>query len=225
MRSVDLSRCALPWRQSSAPAPYAGKPGLLFDRQARGTVEVLQLLEAGRRHQGVPSGPVVKHAIALTIPALLPCPARVGAEQHSAPPQTGVQLQQHLSGAHETARHGKHTVEALCGQIELQKALLQHLAAAMCARHRRRTWRGLQAHGTVAHLLEDAQVAPRVTDEIQQVKGRWPSYMLEQRRDALADIVVACLPRSFGRAAHNAQERARRFVESLRNSVSSRIIA
>jgi hypothetical protein len=43
----------------------------------------------------------------------------------------------------------------------------------------------------VAQRLEGEQVAPGPAAEIQQVKGRWPGYALQQRRDVLADIVVA----------------------------------
>ncbi|MCY1557582.1 hypothetical protein D9M68_944420 [compost metagenome] len=73
----------------------------------------------------------------------------------------------------------------------MQKALLQHLAAAVSPRHRRRAGRALQAHGAVAQGLEGVQVAPRTAAEIQQVKGRWPGHVLQQRRDVLAHVVVA----------------------------------
>ena len=45
--------------------------------------------------------------------------------------------------------------------------------------------------GAVAQRLEGVQVAPGPAAEIQQVKGRWPWYVLQQRRDVLADVVVA----------------------------------
>jgi hypothetical protein len=44
----------------------------------------------------------------------------------------------------------------------------------------------------VAQRLEGVQVAPGPAAEIQQVKGRWPWYVLKQRRDVLSDIVFAC---------------------------------
>ena len=43
----------------------------------------------------------------------------------------------------------------------------------------------------VAQRLEGVQVAPGPAAEIQQVKWRWPGYVLQQRRDVLADVVVA----------------------------------
>jgi len=43
----------------------------------------------------------------------------------------------------------------------------------------------------VAQRLKGVQVTPGPAAEIQQVKGRWPGYVLEQRRDVLADVVVA----------------------------------
>lgn len=43
----------------------------------------------------------------------------------------------------------------------------------------------------MAQRLEGAQVAPRAAAEIQQVKGRRLGDVLEQRRDVLADVVVA----------------------------------
>jgi len=59
------------------------------------------------------------------------------------------------------------------------------------ARQRRRAGRALQAHGAVAQRLKGVQVAPGPAAEIQQVKGRLPGCVLEQRRDVLADVMVA----------------------------------
>ncbi len=60
---------------------------------------------------------------------------------------------------------GKDAVVAQRGQFEVQEALLQR--------------------------LEGAQVAPGPAAEIQQVKWRWPGYVLQQRRDVLAHVMVA----------------------------------
>jgi hypothetical protein len=43
----------------------------------------------------------------------------------------------------------------------------------------------------VAQLLKGVQVSPGPAAEIQQVKGRWPGSVLQQRRDVLADVVAA----------------------------------
>jgi hypothetical protein len=70
------------------------------------------------------------------------------------------------------------------------KALLQHPAAAVGPRHRRRAGRALQTDGAVAQRLEGAQVASGPAGEVQQIVGWWPWDVLQKRRDVLADVVV-----------------------------------
>ena len=67
--------------------------------------------------------------------------------------------------AREQERPG-HDWTALGGQLEVHEALLQHLAAAVGARQRRRAGRALQAYGAMAQRLEGVQVAPGPAAEI-----------------------------------------------------------
>jgi hypothetical protein len=119
-------RCkgAAPWNQVSALAPDARQPGLLLDRKARWTVEVIQLVEAGGRHNGTPGWPVVRCAVALTVPALLTIAAWFGAEQR-APRSAGKPAvvpapAVALGWAHGTARHWQTHRRSVHGQIEVQ---------------------------------------------------------------------------------------------------------
>lgn len=73
----------------------------------------------------------------------------------------------------------------------MQEAPLEHLAAAVSPRRRRHAGRALQSNVAVAQRLEGVQVATRPAAEIQQVKGQWPREVLQQRRDVLANVVVA----------------------------------
>lgn len=75
-------------------------------------------------------------------------------------------------------------------EVELQRVLLQHLAAAMGTRRHRRTGRALQAHGTVAQRFECEQVASGPAADIKQIKRRWAGYVPEQPSNVLADILV-----------------------------------
>lgn len=69
-------------------------------------------------------------------------------------PQADLPLSQHLRlhmvGHMEQQGVGKHTVVALCRQFEVQKTLLQHLAAAVGTRQRRRAGCAFQVVGGVA---------------------------------------------------------------------------
>ena len=51
----------------------------------------------------------------------------------------------------------------------------------------------------MAQRLEGVQVAPGPAAEVQQVEGRWPGHVLQQRGDVLADVVIArALPVALG---------------------------
>ena len=192
-----------PKAHCSTPAPHARQPGLLLDGQARGTVEVLELREARSRHHGVPAGPVVKYTVALAVPAFLAFAPGVGAEQDAARFQRGMQLpedaRQGQAGNVEQCGVGEHAVEARVGQVEFEKILLQHRAAAVVARHRRQPRRAFESGGAMAEFLEGFQVAPGAAAEVEQFKRRRRLDVLQQRGDVLAHVVTARgLPELFG---------------------------
>src|SRR5581483_1242590 len=120
-------------------SPYAREPGLLVARKAGRSVVVLQLDEAGTGHISPPAFEIVKSAVALALPSFFVVAARIGAEQDSARLQRRMQLFEHarqLGARHVKERRvGEDAVEFLPRQIEPQKILFPHLAAAVGARH------------------------------------------------------------------------------------------
>src|SRR4051794_40940230 len=82
-------------RAALATTPYAREPGLLFARQTRRTVVMVEQDEAGGFEVSAPALEIVVGAITARAPALLVLPARIGAEQHAARPQGGRELNQH----------------------------------------------------------------------------------------------------------------------------------
>src|SRR4051812_49823023 len=96
---------------------------------------------------------------------------------------------------------GEHTIEMTIRQIELKKILLPYLAAAVDTRHCDDVRCALQTHGKVAEFGKYLEVAPGPAAEIEYRERQVAFDALQQRRDILADVVIAgALPELFGTA-------------------------
>jgi hypothetical protein len=86
---------------------------------------------------------------------------------------------------------GKHAVEMRGRQVEREQVLLPDFAAAVAARHGRELRCALQADRAVAELRKGLEVAPRTAAQVQDAQGRRAPHVAQQRRDVLADVVIA----------------------------------
>src|SRR5215510_4630049 len=102
---------------------------------------------------------------------------RVRTEQHAAPLQRSAQFEQHtwqfLAGHMEQRGVGEYAVEVILRQIEFEKILLPHFAAAIGARHLDEAHGAFQAHRYMADLTKRLQIAPRPAAEIEYRVGRF----------------------------------------------------
>src|ERR1043166_2794364 len=176
-------------------APDAGEPGLLLARQAGRPVIVRQLGKSSAGRVTPPAVEVVVSAVAPAVPALFIVAARIGAEQHAARLQAGAQLPQYarqLFARHVKQRGiGEYAVEISRRQVELEKVLLPHFAAAMSARHFGKARHPFETDGGVAAPDELLQIAARPAAEIEDRERRLSLDVLQQRGDVLADVVIA----------------------------------
>src|SRR6266704_2380257 len=189
----------------SRPAPHAREPGLPLARQALGPVVVLELRETGRGHEAPPGFQVVIRAVAAAVPALLVVAVRVRAEQHAPGLQARAQLAQdagQLLPRHvEQHRVGEHAVEARGWERQREQILPPHLAAAVLARHRGEAPRSLQADRDMAEIGKRLQVPPGPAAQVENRERRFALDVSQQRRDVLADVVIArALPETLGAA-------------------------
>ena len=168
---------------------------------------------------------IVIGAVASCVPAFLVIPARIRAEQHATGLQRGAKIAQHarqlLARNVKQRRVGKDAVEAVRGQIELQKVLLPDLAAAPVARHARRSVRRtFQTDGRVADVGEGLEVAPGSAAEIENAKRRRRRRCDQQRGNVLADVVIARAgPELFGASVVMFAREAGDSFEFLRGKV------
>src|ERR1700722_3688295 len=88
-------------------------------------------------------------------------------------------------------RIGEYAVEMLLRQIELEKVLLPDLAAAEGARHGGKFRGAFQADSDMAEIDERLEIAPGPAAEIEDRERRGARDVLQQRRDVLADVVIA----------------------------------
>ena len=137
----------------------------------------------------------MKGAVALVAPALLPIAAGVGAEEYAAGFQGRLQFleypRQGLAGNMEQHGVGEHAVEMRGRQIEFEEILLQHVAAAVGARHRGQPLCALKTGGVVAEFLESFEVTSWTAPEVEQLKRRGCLDVVQQRGDVLAHVMVA----------------------------------
>ncbi len=83
------------------------------------------------------------------------------------------------------------------GRSKLQEILLPYFAAARGARHRGERGGALQADRGMAHAREGGEVPARPAAEIQNRERRCAFDMPQQRRNILADVVIACAGRKL----------------------------
>ena len=132
--------------------------------------------EACRGQVVTPVRKVVEDTVTLAVPALKVVAARVGAKEHTAGLERGVQLAQHarqLAARHVEQRGvGEDPAEVAGGQVEFEKVLLPHLAAALGARHLREAPGAVEADRTMTEAREGLEVASRPAAEIEYREGR-----------------------------------------------------
>ena len=135
------------------------------------------------------------HAVASAVPALLVVAVRIRAEQHPTRLQTRVQFPQHtrqlLAGYMKQCRVGEHAIETVTRQVELEEILLPYFAAAVGARNRGEVRGALQTNRDMTAFGKRLEVAPRPAAEIQYCEGRFVLNETQQRRNVLADVVIA----------------------------------
>src|SRR5947208_3069263 len=129
--------------------------------------------------------------------------ARVRAEQHATRLQTCVQVQQHarqlLAWYMKQRSVGEHAIEMVIRQIELEEILLPHAAAAVGARHCGEVRGAFQTDRNVTEFGKRLEVAPGPAAKIEYRERRLVIDVLQQRRDVLADVVIArAFPELFG---------------------------
>src|SRR5258705_4814656 len=157
------------WRSRSVPVspPYAGKPRLLIARQTDRLIVVVQLDDAGCRHEAPPRLERVVHTVAVVVPPFLVIAARIGAHQHATRFQRRMELGQYarqfLTGNVLERGVREHAVEPLVRQREREEILLPHLAPAVRARHGREPRRSFDADCGMAELVERREIAARST--------------------------------------------------------------
>src|SRR6266849_2313873 len=143
------------------------------------------------------------HAVAPAVPAFLVVAERVRAEQHATRLQTRMQLPQYtrqlLAGHMKQCRVGEHAIETVTRQVELKEILLPYFAAAVGARHRGEVRGALQTNRDMTAFGKRLEVASGPAAEIQYCEGRFVLNESQQRRNVLADVVIARpLPENLG---------------------------
>ena len=94
---------------------------------------------------------------------------------------------------------GEYAIEMVIRQIELEEILLPYLAAAVGARHCGEARGAVQTYRDVTEFGKRLEVAPWPAAEIEYGERRFTLDVLQQRRDVLADVVIArACPEIFG---------------------------
>src|SRR6188474_1054386 len=94
---------------------------------------------------------------------------------------------------------GKDAFEMTRRQCEREKILLPHFTAAKGSGHLRKVGGTLDANCDVTEIGEGLEIASRPAAEIENPKRGLTLDVLEQRRDVLADIMIArALPERIG---------------------------
>src|SRR6266852_1455356 len=88
-------------------------------------------------------------------------------------------------------RVGEHAIKTATRQVELEEILLPYFAAAVGARHRGGVWGALQTNRDMTAFGKRLEVASRPAAEIEYREGRFALNESQQRRDVLADVVIA----------------------------------
>src|ERR1700750_2701448 len=85
----------------------------------------------------------------------------------------------------------EHAIEFVIRKIELEEILLPYFAPAMGARHCGEVRGAFQTYRDVTRFGKHLEVAPRPATKIEYRERRLAIDVLQQRRDVLADIVIA----------------------------------
>src|SRR5713226_3365796 len=86
---------------------------------------------------------------------------------------------------------GEHAIETVIRQIDLEKILLPHFAAAMDARLCGEARGAVQTHRDMTEVGKGLEVASWAAAKI-EYRERWLAVdILQQRHDVLADVVIA----------------------------------
>ena len=129
-------------------------------------------------------------AEASAVPAFLVISMRVRREQHAARFERRVEIPQYarqFPARHMKKRRvGEHAIKTAGRQIQREKILLPHFAAAVCARHFNKAGGAFEADRNVAQLAERHEIATRTATEIEHGVRRRPLDGMQQRRDVLA---------------------------------------
>src|SRR6266446_9416149 len=88
-------------------------------------------------------------------------------------------------------RVGEHAIKTATRQVELEEILLPYFAAAMGARHRGGVRGALQPNRDMTAFGKRLEVASGPAAEIEYHEGRFTLNEPQQRRDILADVVIA----------------------------------
>src|SRR3984957_13464700 len=94
---------------------------------------------------------------------------------------------------------GEHTIKIVIRQIELEKILLPHFAAAVSAGHVGEMCSAFPTDRAAPDFGNHLEVSPRPAAKIKYCETWLTLDVLQHRRDVLADIVIArACPELFG---------------------------
>src|SRR4051794_21698938 len=94
---------------------------------------------------------------------------------------------------------GEHAIKLIIRKIELEEILLPYIAATVGARHGGKVRGTFQTYRNVTEFGKHLEVAPGSATKIEYRERRFAIDVLQQRRDVLADVVIACaLPERLG---------------------------
>src|SRR6516165_8190444 len=112
---------------------------------------------------------------------------------------------------------GEHAIEIVIRQIELEKILLPYLAAAVGTRHCSELRGTFQTYGNVTEFGKHLEITSGPAAKIEYRERRLTLDVLQQRRDVLADVVIArTFPEIFSALIVLFQREVRDFCQVLR---------
>jgi hypothetical protein len=113
-------------------------------------------------------------------------------------------------------RVSEHAIKAATRQVELEEILLPYFAAAVGVRHRDEVRGALQTNRDMTAFGERLEVASGPAAEIEYYEGQFALNESQQRRDILADVVIARpFPKLLGTPVVVFQREAGDFFEVL----------
>jgi len=156
---------------------------------------VIEFAKSCVAQESSPAFEIVIDAVTPVLPAFLIQPVRVRAEEYAARLKRRPQFQENagqFATWHVKQRGvGENSVKTVVRQIEREKILLPDVKA-FCARHRNKSRGTFQTNRCVTEFSKCLEIAPRPATEIEYGRGRCLPYVLQQRRNVLADVVILC---------------------------------